>query len=54
MVALAFGFAMELTADVIEEPFGTEGDDLPLDRICDRIESFVRKLSTHPSEIRCG
>jgi putative membrane protein len=45
---LAFCFSMELTADVIEEPFGLEGDDLPLDQICEVIESFMRALPPHP------
>jgi putative membrane protein len=34
MLTLAFLFGMELTAEVIEEPFGTQGDDLPLDDLC--------------------
>lgn len=55
MVALDFGWAglpaviteialrigMELTARVIEEPFGWEGDDLPLDGYCQGIARFV-------------
>lgn len=47
LVAISFIFSMELTAEVIEEPFGLEGDDLPLDRICEVIESFMRALPPH-------
>jgi putative membrane protein len=43
-LTLAFLFGMELIADVVEEPFGTHGDDLPLDKLCDTIERFVREL----------
>jgi len=42
---LALGFAfldgIELTAEEIEEPFGAEKDDLPLDTYCRNIETFV-------------
>jgi putative membrane protein len=48
MLTLAFLFGMELTAEVIEEPFGTQGDDLPLDDLCATMERFVRALP--PSE----
>jgi putative membrane protein len=44
ILTLAFLFGMELTAEVVEEPFGTEGDDLPLDDLCETIERFVREL----------
>ncbi|PQO40982.1 bestrophin family protein [Blastopirellula marina] len=44
IVLLSNGFllAMEVVAETIEEPFGTEQDDLPLERYCSSIESFVR------------
>jgi putative membrane protein len=32
---------IELTAEAIEEPFGREGDDLPLETYCQTIETFV-------------
>ncbi len=43
--AFAFLFGVELTAEVVEEPFGTEGDDLPLDGLCETMERFVRSAS---------
>jgi putative membrane protein len=43
VLVIAFGFllGMELTAEAIEEPFGTAGDDLPLETFCATIETFV-------------
>ncbi|MFI4875356.1 MAG: bestrophin family protein [Blastopirellula sp. JB062] len=43
MLAFVFLIGMELAAEVIEEPFGQDGDDLPLDAICQSIESFVKQ-----------
>lgn len=43
LLATSFLLAMELVAEAIEEPFGTERDDLPLERYCGTIESFVRE-----------
>ena len=43
VLAIAFGFLLgiELTAEAIENPFGREEDDLPLDIYCRTIETFV-------------
>ncbi|QEG34587.1 Bestrophin, RFP-TM, chloride channel [Bythopirellula goksoeyrii] len=43
LLAIGFLLPMEVTAEVIEEPFGKEADDLPLDRICDTIAAFVEE-----------
>lgn len=37
-----FLLGVELAAEEVEEPFGTTGDDLPLERYCETIETFVR------------
>jgi putative membrane protein len=40
-IAYFFLLGLEFTAEEIEEPFGTQQDDLPLERYCDTIEQFV-------------
>lgn len=40
-VACAVLFGVELAAEAIEEPFGTTGDDLPLEKYCETIDRFV-------------
>lgn len=48
-VGIYFLVALELTAEAIEDPFGVEDDDLPLERYCQSIESFVQQaLSESP------
>lgn len=42
-VGIYFLVALELTAEAIEDPFGVEDDDLPLERYCQSIESFVKQ-----------
>lgn len=44
VLAVAFGFMLgiELTAEDVEEPFGTDDDDLPLETYCATIENYVR------------
>ena len=44
VIAMAFLIGGEMTAEVIEEPFGTDGDDLPLDGLCQTMESFVTEF----------
>lgn len=39
-----FLLGVEMVAHDVEEPFGTEGDDLPLDRYCETIEASVREV----------
>jgi putative membrane protein len=41
VVGFTFMLGMELTAEVVEEPFGREADDLPLETYCQTIETFV-------------
>ena len=41
-VGTGFLLGIELTAESIEEPFGGDGDDLPLRTYCQTIETFVR------------
>ena len=38
--------SMEILAEEIEDPFGTDDNDLPLDDICDRIEEGTRQVLT--------
>jgi len=38
--------SMEILAEEIEDPFGTDDNDLPLDDICDRIEDGTRQVLT--------
>ncbi|MCI0463742.1 MAG: hypothetical protein L0Z62_42950 [Gemmataceae bacterium] len=42
VVGFTFLLGMELTAEVVEEPFGREADDLPLETYCQTLETFVR------------
>jgi putative membrane protein len=50
LLVLEFGFLLgiELTAEAIEEPFGTEKDDLPLETYCQTVETFVRAMLEAP------
>jgi putative membrane protein len=41
-IGIGFLLGIELTAESIEEPFGGDGDDLPLRTYCQSIETFVR------------
>lgn len=43
LISNGFLLGMEMVAEVIEDPFGTDYDDLPLERYCGVIESFVRE-----------
>jgi putative membrane protein len=45
----AFVIGVELTAEDVEEPFGTYGDDLPLETYCATIETFVAGVLEGPS-----
>ncbi len=46
-----FLIGLELVAEEIEEPFGTDDDDLQLDRICKGIERSVRQILPELDEI---
>lgn len=50
MIVAYFMAGIELIAEAIEEPFGTERDDLPLDDICRGIETSVRQILALPAE----
>jgi putative membrane protein len=51
VLAAEYGFLLgiELTAEVIEEPFGLDEDDLPLEAYCQTIEAFVTATLGSPS-----
>ena len=58
MIASYFLIGLELIAEEIEDPFGHDSDDLPLDTICERIcttvhEIFQKKASpvSPPNEV---
>ncbi len=44
LIGSYFLIGLELIAEDIEEPFGKDGDDLPLDTICGTIESTVNDI----------
>jgi putative membrane protein len=43
-LAVYFLFGIELTAEAVEQPFGYDGDDLPLEAYCEMIEKNVREI----------
>lgn len=49
LLGFGFLFGVELTAEVVEEPFGTEADDLPLEQLCTTMETFVREVQDRSS-----
>ena len=44
LIASYFLIGLELIAESIEEPFGVDGDDLPLDTICNNIQKTVAEI----------
>jgi putative membrane protein len=44
LLAAYFLLGIELVAEEIEEPFGSGGDNLPLERYCETIEASVREI----------
>jgi len=38
---------MEVLAEEIENPFGTDENDLPLDEICQQIESDINNIASN-------
>ncbi|MBA4078232.1 MAG: hypothetical protein C0508_24610, partial [Cyanobacteria bacterium PR.023] len=44
LIGSYFLIGLELIAEDIEEPFGKDGDDLPLDTICATIEGTVNDI----------
>ncbi|MBX3414900.1 MAG: hypothetical protein KF708_19605 [Pirellulales bacterium] len=42
---------VELIAETVEEPFGTDEDDLPLDTLCKGIEVSLREIAERTGEL---
>jgi putative membrane protein len=49
-VSSYFIYTLELLAEEVEEPFGTNPNDLPLDTICKTIEDSVRQAFAHDTK----
>ena len=47
-VAVYFLFGIELTAEAVEQPFGTDGDDLPLETFCATIRASAADILGAP------
>ena len=43
-VVVYFLFGVELTAEELENPFGFDGDDLPLERYCATIRANAHEI----------
>jgi putative membrane protein len=52
LIGSAFLLGVELTAAAVEDPFGAEGDDLPLDSYCRSIEDFVHTVLVDAGELQ--
>lgn len=50
ILAAYFLIGLEMIAEDIEDPFGKDGDDLPLDMICANIEKTVGQILPEPPE----
>jgi len=46
LIGSYFLIGLELIAEAIEDPFGNDGDDLPLDQICAGIQKVVTEINT--------
>ena len=46
--AVYFLFGIELTAEAVEEPFGSDGDDLPLEAFCETIRTSAEDILGAP------
>ncbi len=51
MVVSFFMLGLEMIARAVEEPFGIEADDLPLDALCETNERNVQELLSQPTEL---
>jgi putative membrane protein len=49
LLAAYFILGIEMVAEEIEEPFGSGGDDLPLERYCDTIATSVHEILAFPA-----
>ncbi len=52
LVGAYFLIGIELIAEDVEDPFGHDGDDLPLDNICTSIRNTVSKILPVPKAQR--
>ena len=43
-VVVYFLFGIELTAEAVEQPFGSDGDDLPLEKYCETIRASAADI----------
>ena len=50
LVAAYYLIGLELIAEAIEDPFGTDGDDLPLDEICVGLQKVVTEITSADSK----
>ena len=41
-------FGIELTAEEVEQPFGDDGDDLPLETYCETIRKSANDILSGP------
>ena len=46
--AVYFMFGIELTAEAVEQPFGSDGDDLPLEAYCETIRKSAEDILGAP------
>lgn len=52
MIGIGFLLGMELAAEAIEEPFGNDGDDLPLEKFGNAIDEFVSRILADDSTLQ--
>ena len=50
MLTAYFLIGMEMIAEDIEDPFGKDGDDLPLDLLCSNIQKTIDQILPETSE----
>jgi ion channel-forming bestrophin family protein len=50
MIGAYFLIGLELIAEDIEDPFGEDGDDLPLDTICENIQKTITEILELPQQ----
>ncbi len=51
MIGAYFLIGLELIAEDIEDPFGEDGDDLPLDTICANIQKSITEITSSESSV---
>lgn len=50
LIGAYFLIGLELIAEDIEDPFGDDGDDLPLDHICENIQKTITEILELPKQ----